>query len=176
MQPWQWWADFIVKFAAAVFTLCAVVVALFGAKLRASWVPLKWKLSLISSEGDKHPYESTEAFWYFARLENNTRWNPVDSASIFIISVKYPDAGRTFRFHWKGEMPLLWRHQRDLLPRKIGPKAECDICCVMKSVPAVGGPVVRFHTHFPTSGLETTFSKPFEMRLALQGKGIEADT
>ena len=39
-----------------------------------------------------------------------------------------------------------------------------------------GGPVVRFHTHFPTSGLETTFSKPFEMRLALQGKGIEADT
>jgi hypothetical protein len=127
-------------------------------------------------EGERTVEERTEAYWYFARLENAKRWNPVEGVSIFITSVEQADASGTFTVRWEGEMPLRWRHQRDLLPKKIGPPAECDICCVIKVGPIEAKPVVVFQTHFETEGLQTTFSGPFRMRMTLQGKGIEADT
>jgi hypothetical protein len=56
MTLWQFWTDFAVKVIAAIGTISAVVVALFGAKLRSVRLPPALALTLKQSEGLKAGY------------------------------------------------------------------------------------------------------------------------
>ena len=121
-QPpeWQFWTDIGVKAVSAIGTVSAVIVALFGAKLRSVLMPPRLTLSLKERRGlrvgftipiDGGSDAQTYARWYFARVENGTRWNSADGVYIFILSIEPQDASGTFNVQWKGEMPLKWRHQ-----------------------------------------------------------------
>jgi hypothetical protein len=94
-QPpeWQFWTDIGVKAVSAIGTVSAVIVALFGAKLRSVLIPPRLTLSLKERRGlrvgftipiDGGSYARTYARWYFARVESGKRWNSADGVYIFI--------------------------------------------------------------------------------------------
>jgi hypothetical protein len=174
----QFWIDIVVKVAGVIGTWAVATIALFGGWLRSKLARLT--LALKEPKGLKVPHviprgdgseEQTEARWYFARVENARRWISADGVYIIIISVEQPDASGAYTVRWKGEMPLRWRHG-DLLSKKIGYPAECDICCVVKQ----SRPIVRFHPLIQTDDLQSTFTNEFHMRMTLQAKGIETET
>jgi hypothetical protein len=177
---WQFWTDFAVKFLGAASTFLAVVVALFGNRLRARFAPSRLVLTLRDPRGFNpqsfvrradNTVEKVDARWYFARVENQARWNRAESVYIFVLSVEQKDASGVFKLRWKGEMPLRWRHQQDLLPRTIGHPAECDICFVAKTPLAL-----HFQPLVDAGEWNTHYDGPCSLRLTLRAMGVEADT
>src|SRR5712672_2692017 len=124
---WQFWTDWAVKAAGTLLTLLAVVVALFGSRLRHWITPPQLSITLSSAEGmvawlltEESPING---IWYHVRVVNETRETPVTGVHILLQLIedeKAPEAG------WEGSAPLGWRHEKNPLPKTIGYRdAEC---------------------------------------------------
>jgi hypothetical protein len=135
---WQFWTDWTVKTLAALFTLLAVCVALFGSRLRHWITPPKLSIELSSAEGMAGVLvtedRQTSAIWYHVRVVNKTRETPITGVHILLQLIEDEEASEAQgKRIWEGSAPLGWRHERNPLPKTIGYRdAECDFCHILE--------------------------------------------
>jgi hypothetical protein len=178
---WQFWTDWAVKALGTLATLLAVVVALFGARLRNWLAPPNLAIALADEAGwpavlhmldhRTNVATLTTGLWFHVRVSNSRRWSPVTGLHIMLISIEAPDAAERWQFVWKGQCPLTWRHEPSQAPKSVGYDAECDLCYVLKEPRGLRlSPMNR-------GQVEDTF-RPGAIRIALtvQARGIEADS
>ena len=177
---WQYWIDLGIKFLGTVATFLAIFVALFGAWLRNRLWPPSLTVSLARTEGDQSMIWARDqegrlqfisnGFWYHARVENKTRWNLVTDVLVHCLLIERQDASGEYRPIWSGLAPLTWRHNRDALPKKIGPSAECDLCHLLNTPIALRlSPIIQ-------GQMPAQFDEATKIRLTLQAKGVEMDS
>ena len=138
---WNWW----VSIAIALGTISAVLIALFGQAFRAKFFPPQLSLNVVHPEGEKTKVRLTwfedgkqkerweDARYYHVQVQNNRRWSPANQTQVFLMQVEEPGPDGGFQTVWRGDIPLGWRHQEVFPPaRSIGPKADADLCSVVK--------------------------------------------
>jgi hypothetical protein len=165
---------------SAIATLLAVIVALFGDRLRYLFDPHKLRITLGNVEGSTaaiyvldHVTNTatlqTPGIWYHIRVETRARWRPVTEVYIFLLSIEVPDAAGVFQRVEHEASALGWRNDPSTPPKKVGYPAECDLCHVLKEPremrigPAINkGPIL--------------IRGSAKMRLTLKARGLEADS
>jgi hypothetical protein len=168
----QFWMNWAVQAAAAVATLAAVVVALFGGWLLAHLMPPRLTLSLKDWRGFRAPYGGKGSFWYYVRAANKRRWPVATQVQVFLLSVEERDAAGMPRQTWAGELPIKWRDQ-EIYPaiRTIGRDgADCDLCTVVE------GNGLELHPLIPRNTLNARRHEKCDLILTLQARAPEADS
>ena len=136
---WTWW----VRLAGTVCTLLAVVVALFGEKLRARWFPPILKLKILRREGEKAPITRLnqqgvaehvdDSRYYHLQVWNKWRWPLAEQVQVCLIRIDEPGPSGNLQVVWTGNVPLRWRHQEFVpLLQTVGSAKDCDFCAVLK--------------------------------------------
>jgi hypothetical protein len=179
----QFWTTWWVQLAAAIATLLAVVVALFGQAFRGKFFPPVLQSALADSKGERTrarlrwiegetPMERDEdARYYHLKVWNVRRWSPAQQTQVVLLRVDEPDAGGVFVPIWTGDIPLGWRHQAvSPLQRTVGPEAFADICSVVK------GKWLQLHTLIQPNNLETVRRGACNLVLHLQARSNETDS
>jgi hypothetical protein len=177
---WQFWSDWAVKALGTVATFLAVFVALFGSWLRNAIAPARLTISLVSNSGFpsalviQNPatkeVHQTSGLWYFVRVANQTRWNPVSDVHIFLLSIEQPDAADQFKPIWVGDAALGWRHEANPLPKKIGYHQECDLCHIIKEPLSLNLSPIVF------GRVPSIYPQATKLRLTLRARGVEQDS
>jgi hypothetical protein len=179
---WQFWTDWAIKAIAAFGTFLVAFIALFGSWLR-NWIwPPELTISLVSDEG--HPLtvwtfdtttgkqiHQTSGFWYFVRVENSTRWNPVTDVYIFLLAVEQENAAGELTPVWSGRQALHWRQDDSLQPKKIGYSSESDLCHILENPSQVKLGLLVANQMSPE-----IFTDKFRIAVTLQARGVEADS
>lgn len=178
---WQFWTNWTITALGTLATFLAVLVALFGARLRRWISPPHLSIRLSNAEGmrgsistfdpetNKATYK-TSAIWYHVQVENKTREAPITGVHIFLLSIEAPDAAGAFKPVWEGHAPLGWRHEADPTPKTIGYPAECDLCHVLKEPLEVRlSPIIK-------GQVLDTITGAFKFAFTLQARGIEAES
>ncbi len=179
----QFWAGWWVEVAAAVSTLLAVLVALFGEAFRGKFFPPLVRAGLASHTGEKtrvrlqwiendQPMQREEdARYYHLKTWNDRRWSPAQQAHVVLLRVDEPDAGGALVPTWTGDIPLGWRHQdASSLFRTLGPEAHADICSVVK------GKWLQIHAVVQPNNLVTVRRSACVLVLHLQVRTNESDS
>jgi hypothetical protein len=141
-DAWQFWMTWWVNLVIAVGTLAAVVVALFGAWIRAKLFIPRLALELDNPRGDATPVVLTapdgqsrieQGRYYRIRVSNRNRWPKATQVRVQLVRYEEPGPDGQLQLKWAGEVPLQWTHQQIVpLERTIGPSATCDLCSVVK--------------------------------------------
>lgn len=177
-----WWT-WSVNVATAAGTLGAVVVALFGAYLRALLFPPKLRLRLVNPLGIKtqiaiqgadetqRSQASQDARYYHLRANNLRRWSPANHAQVFLLQVEEPGLDGALRTVWVGEVPIRWRHQEvHPLARTLGSSADCDLIRVVRDRGLSLLPLVR------PFNLSPAWTGPTRLMLSVQVRANETDS
>lgn len=179
----KYWLDFSVRAVSAVGTLMAVLVALFGDRIRAFLIPPKLRLELVSAIGNKTQVTMTSdtgtreelGRYYHVRLTNDARWPRATQAQIFLVRLEEPGPDGVPQVRWSGEIPLQWQwaqiHEQQ---RIVGRPAVADLCRVIR------GKWLDVMTLVYPSDLEKyrlrREGKPVDMTLVLQARSTEGDS
>lgn len=176
---WTWW----VRLGAAIATLLAVVVALFGDRLRAKLFAPKLRLELLSPHGQKTDVTITSgetsrlesARYYHVRLTNGVPWPKATQTLVYLMRVEEPGPDGILQVRWSGDVPLKWQwHEIHPLQRTVGPEAVCDLCSVVK------GKWLELHTVIRPTALEPYRLKrvgtPVAMTVILQARSNEGNS
>ena len=133
----QFWLNWSVYFATAVGTIGAVIVALFGERLRASLFPPKLALHLSSETGSPTQVAVTVpdgtkraelARYYHVRLTSGAKWPKATQTQVYLLRVEAPGPDAVPQVRWSGDIPIGWRWATiHPLQRTVGPEAECDL-------------------------------------------------
>lgn len=176
LQAWQTLGQWI----AAAGTLAAVVVALFGDRIRKNIFPPLLELSLRNSEGEKTgvtlqapdgTLRKTEGRWYHGRVVNKRRWSTANEVQVFLLRLEQKDASGALRTTWVGEIPIRWKHQEaSPLTRTVGHPYDCDLCST------VAGKWVDLHPIVIPNNLEFRHLSPCSLVATFQARSIEADS
>ena len=177
---WQFWIDWVIKTLGTLATFLAVLVALFGSRLRHRIAPPRLTIAHSSAEGmggivyaldpaTNKAIHQTSALWHHVKVKNNTRADPVTGVHIFLLLIEAPDASGEFKRVWEGAAKLGWRHEPDPEQKTVGYPAECDLCHILKQPLEVRlSPLVK-------GQVPDRFTQPFKLALTLQARGVEAD-
>ena len=177
---WNWWVNLIV----AVSTFLAVLVALFGERLRVRIFPPLLKLKLVRQEGEKTrlttsvPGESgytteyvDDARFYHLRVSNERRWSPATSVRVYLTRLEEPGPSEALQLVWVGNVPIRWRDQEVVpLLQTIGAAADCDLCRVERR-----GGLFLMPLIVPNS-LEAHRTGKCKLVVTLQARSTEADS
>jgi len=139
---WNWW----VQLAVAVGTIGAALVALFGERIRARWLPPRLRLTISKPEGVPTPVnlrwrdekgeehqDTRPGRYYHVEVSNAARGSKATQVHICIVSVEERKADGQFEIAWTGELPLQWSLQQiHPVTRVVGRTAIADLCCVVK--------------------------------------------
>lgn len=190
VESWQFWSNLAAQVAIAIGTIGAVVVALFGNKLRATFAPPRLFLRLLDNRGTETPViltapdgsrRETVSRWYHLRVENGRRWSPATQVQVFLLRIEEPDAAGQYRAIWTGELPIRWRYQEiHPLVRSIGYGADVDLCSVVKEkwfqLHPVIEPIEFRDSDAEQVSLRIKRREGFNMALTLQARGLETDS
>src|SRR5271157_1472539 len=136
---WTWW----VRFASAVGTFGAVLMALFGTVLRARFFAPQLRLRFVRPQGEISPVKFSDsgglekwgkARYYHLQVSNERRWSPAENTQVFLRRLEEPGPDGLLQVVWSGDMPMRWRHQEHFpVAQTIGPSTDCDLCMVADS-------------------------------------------
>jgi len=137
---WTWW----VRLGGTVFTLFAVIVALFGEKLRARWFPPILKLKILRKEGERAPITRLnqqgvtqhvdDARYFHLHVWNERRGSPAEQVQVFLTRRYEPGPRDEPQLAWVGNVPLRWRDQEFVaLLQTVGAAKDCDFCMVLRN-------------------------------------------
>lgn len=110
-----WWQD--PNWWVATGTIAAVLVALFGDRLKRWMFPPRFSISLKSESGEPTPVtlispdgtrETDKGRYYHLQVTN--KGTVATNAAVYLTSVMLPSAGGGWHQAWSGETPLTWRH------------------------------------------------------------------
>jgi hypothetical protein len=177
---WQFWLAWPVSVLAALGTLSAVVVALFGNVIRHRYLPPHLTLSLKNEVGIQGSTtltapdgtkRETACRWYHLRVENKNRWSYATQTQVFLLRVESPDAAGHPQLMWDGEVPMRWRYQEAYsTQRTLGPPADVDLCSITKDK------WLLIEILFRPEPLRKKYKEPCNLTLTLQAKCIEGDS
>ena len=179
----QFWLNWSVALIAAIATLSAVLVALFGQFIRAGLFPPQLRIELKNTHGSKarvrlawvensEPRERGEdSRYYHIVVSNSRRWSPAHQVQLYLLQVDRPGPDGEFRPSWVGEIPMNWRHQ-EVHPtvRTIGAAADCDFVSVVK------GKWVELLPLIQPFNLDKQLRGPGVFVATLQARANEADS
>jgi hypothetical protein len=177
----QFWMNWSVQVAAALGTIGAVLVALFGQVLRAKSFPPQLVLTLPRPHGEPERVRLTskefpdgreeEARFYRLCVSNRRRWSPANQVQVVLLGVETPTADGQFVPTWIGDVPLAWTHQQ-VFPalRTIGSDAHVDLCSVVKDK------WLQLHPLIVPFGLEVLSRHGTTWRLWVQAKSNECES
>ena len=176
---WNWW----VSLGAAIATLAAVLVALFGDWIKAYLFSPKLALSLRNATGEKTTVtlqwqtdqglqqRTEEARYYHVQVSNQVRWPRANQTQVNLLRVEEPGPDGELQVTWSGELPVQWTHQAiHPLARTIGPAAYCDLCSIVKEKWIQLHPLI-VPNNFPAQKLNAT-----TLVVSLQAKGNEGES
>ncbi len=131
-----------VNLAIAIGTLAAVIVALFGERIRAKLFTPRLELTFDNPRGDATPVtlvapsgESRQesARYYRLRVSNHKRWPKATQVRVQLTRLEEAGPDGQLFLKWAGEVPLEWTHQQIVpLERTIGPSATCDLRSIVR--------------------------------------------
>lgn len=165
----------------AIATVAAVIVALFGDRIRASMFKPKLKLELKEPLGSKTETtlgenKSAPSRYYHLSVTNKIRWPKAHNVQVFLSLIETPGPDGEFRTAWVGDVPMRWQFQEfNPLKETIGSTKFCDLCEVTK------GKWLQILPVFVPNALRHRFrihdepAKP-RMRLTLQARSDESDS
>jgi len=182
----QFWWNWAVYALAAVGTVGAVVVALFGEWIRAHLWPPKLVVSLRDSTDESVPTKLateearviTQSRWCHVHVENTRRrFSPATDVQVFLLSVEEPDAAGTFQLRWAAEpVPLAWSHQKyKPATFRIGVPRQADLCSVVQH-PTDGTHFLLLAPLFQPFALPVRWETGCKLALTVQARGVEADS
>jgi hypothetical protein len=180
-----------VQIASVVTTFLAVLLALFGERLRAAWFRPRLVLRLLSALGESTPAEIKEqavvngrlqeivvqtlSRYYHVEVSNRSRWPKATNVQIFVLRIEEPGPDGTPIRRWTGVVPLTWQwsvlHE---LRRTIGSPAIADLGCVVR------GRGFSLSTQLVPSSAGGAMVRPpdakFRMTVVLQARGDEGES
>lgn len=130
-----------VRLAGTIGTLMAVIVALFGEKLRAFLFKPRLVLEMVSPVGDPTPVtiksdqgtRQEQSRYYHVRVRNQVQWPQTTDVQIFLLRIEEPGPDGLPQVKWSGEVPLAWQHAEIYEARRtVGPPAVADLCRVVR--------------------------------------------
>ena len=173
----------VLDVAAALGTVSAVLVALFGQAFRAKFFPPKLSLSLadvlgegthvmlVPPPGVQSEPRSEEARYYHLQVANSRRWSPATEARVVLLQVEEPGPDGRLQIRWNGDIPLGWRHNTVFPPfRTVGPDAFADLCSVVREK------WLQLHTLLTPFNLETTRRQAATLVVSVQVHAAEANS
>lgn len=179
----QFWLTWWVRLAAAVATLLAVIVALFGDWFRSKLFAPKLRLELVSPHGNKTHVTITSggssrtelARYYHIRLTNEVGWPKASQTQVYLMRVEEPGPDGVSQIRWSGDVPLKWQwHEIHPLQRTVGPEAVCDLFSVVK------GKWLELQTIIYPTALEPyrlrRVGAPIDMTVVLQARSNEGNS
>ena len=181
---WQFWLSWLTQLFIGLSTFSAVLVALFGERLRHAFWPPKLKISLLNNKGEETyvniGQETTKARWYHIKVENDRRWSAATEVQVYLISIEDINAKDQYIPVWDGGIPLKWRHGKGLSPvlaRKIGPSHDADFLSIIKK-PRDGTAQVKIETVLVPNNIANyvLIDKKCKLRFHMQARGVEVDS
>ena len=165
----------VAQWLAAIGSISAVVVALWGQQIRQRFLPPKLSIKLLQRPGTEAlaglPPNQQSSLWYHTMVENKARWFPIREVRVYLLKVKYLHFMPVKT--WEGFVPMPWRNEDALekgADRSIGHSAEADLFAIV-------GNNARLTTRFRNfDRLQTDFNGPIHLRATVQARGIEADS
>lgn len=130
MTPFEKWS-IVVGIAGALATFLAVVVALFGEKLRQIWSSPKLQVMLFEPAITK-TNAGMKGWYYLLRTSNQSRSNPAANVRILLSKIerKAPD-GSWVEETFSGPVQVMWRWPQFMAQyQTIGPPQEATFACV----------------------------------------------
>lgn len=177
---WNWW----VYALTAVGTVGAVLVALFGQKIRALFPPLL-RISVPNPLGEACPAEvpqpdgtkfRTDSRWFHVEVENQRRnLVPATGVQVFLQKIdEFDSAVGQWRVAWSAsEIPIGWKNQNIKPPAlTIGRPDGCDLFSIIRADP----PVLSIHPLIGVFSLNTQWRAACRLLLTLQARSVEADS
>jgi len=179
----QFWWNWVVNLLIAIATFSAVVVALWGDKIRFRFFRPKLMLTLRNTIGEitgvqydinnngvqQHVTES--ARYYHLNVINQSRWSISNQTQVFLQRIEQPGPDGFLQIIYDNEVPMEWRHQSIYpLERTIGPSALIDICSVGESG------WIRLHPNLVPSNLNVVYRTQTNLVLTFQAKGNESES
>jgi hypothetical protein len=160
----QFWWNWSVTALAALGTIGAVVVALFGDLIRGwSFLAPQLSIRLKDPKGEFSVREitgggaiiaqRTGSRWYHIEVKNRRRWSPARSVQLSLIRFEELNADDKYETRWTGEMPFQWKdgQLRSLTP-DLGREVDSDRCSVTN---APNGPYLQLHPIIPKFSVPT---------------------
>jgi hypothetical protein len=178
----EFWWNWVVSALAALGTLLAVIVALFGGRFRSAFFRPRLQLNLRNLEGEPTKVElqspdgtsrMEDARYYHVRVSNMSRrrWPTATNVQVYLVRVSERGPDQEFVGVWTGEVPLRWRFQEvHPLLRDIGSPADCDVCSVVKDKWLSLHPIIVPHS------LNVMYRQGAQIRLQLEARAIEIDS
>lgn len=178
----QFWWNWAIYATTATATTLAVVVAIWGEKIRHRLLRPSLRLSLVSHEGeltntflnppDAFDGKPVPLRVYHVRVSNpDHRWLPIRDVMVHLLELWEPGPDGFFQRKWVGAVPLRFRHYETMsAERTVGADADADLCAVVKGkwfyIPLLVAP----------NNLDTRRAEKMRMRVMLQARGVEADS
>lgn len=179
----HFWLNWWVNVAIAIATFSAVLVALFGKRIRAQWFRPKLTLTLDSTIGEKIPAwilsyidgreqrRSEATRYYRIRVTNEERWQSATQTQVYLLRVEEPGPDNVLQTKWAGELPLIWTHQSIFpIARTIGPSATIDLCSVLQ------GKGIYLHPLIEPINFQLQYTNAVSLILSLQAKANEGES
>jgi hypothetical protein len=125
-QTTQFWWNWAVSLLSAFGTIGAVVVALFGDRLRPS-PRLHLARSTAASEGKKvdttlterqgDQPRQTQSRWYHVRVENQRRlYRTANEVRVYMLELQERNEAGAWETKWAGELPIKWQDEHTKPP------------------------------------------------------------
>ncbi|MFN3746351.1 MAG: hypothetical protein ACK4TL_16740 [Hyphomicrobiaceae bacterium] len=175
--------ELAIQIAIAVGTVGAVIVALFGDRLRS-------RPHLIVQLRDAKGYRIDRSFvrfpdeyvspslWFHLKVSNARRsYTTAHETQLYLLSVQVPDAAGAFVPEWSGAIPLQVRDRAAVLSgATLGPDIEFDLFSVTKNAEMNGAPFLELHPVIRPNNLKAATHGPYKSLLTFQARSIEADS
>ena len=93
-------------------TLLAVIVALFGEKIRSSWFAPKLEVSLYDPKGEVNTITNgPKCRYYHLKATNSTNRNMAHNVTINIVKIEDIGSDGCVRLVCQGDVPFRWMYQ-----------------------------------------------------------------
>ncbi len=175
----HWWS-WAVQFFAALATFLAVLLALFGEKIKATLFKPQLELSLVAERGESTvgtavaPDGATTSDamrMYHLRVRNAKEWPLATQVQVLLVRLEEFGPDGSPQVKWTGDVPMRWRHQEIYpLSRTIGAQADCDLLSVVKAKGLLLHPVIA------PNNLPTTYARKVDLIVSLQARSNEASS
>jgi len=176
----EFWWNWAIQVVAATGTLLAVLVALFGEKMKAALFKPRLELSLVAARGESTiatliapdgTTRSESTRMYHLRVRNAVTWPAATQVQVLLVRLEEFGPDGLPQVKWTGDVPMRWRHQ-EIYPllRTIGAQADCDLLSLVKSKWLELCPVIV------PNNLPTRFSEKADLIVSLQARSTEVSS
>lgn len=180
---WHFWLTWIAEAGTAIGTIGAVVVAIFGDRLRGLLGAPQLEISLVDPNGSYSRFSDgksidTSSRWYHLRVENKRRhWTTASDVRLLLLKFEQRNAAGQFRPTWAGEIPLQWAYQQiTSLTPAIGPARDCDLCNIIKGQADQISTRLSLNPLMQPLSLPTSWQSRVEFALTVQARSLESDS